>query len=272
MRTKVNIIFRTCDKVNALHGTDRPYGMTKEQIVNYCFISLKRSLAYSQNINDINHDVIVVGDELSQERIEWYKVYGPKVIYNDYYTNGPSIAKTFEIANDLPDDEWIYFCEDDYLHMDESFLHIYDFLDNYEMYLKDFKDKDLFIHPVDYPDRYSREDDLYKKWHIFISKFTHWRQIYNTTYTFLCSVKSFKKYYEVFMESAETWDDGLFSDKVFWRDDVICLSPMPSLACHMHEICMSPFIDWSGVLQHIQNEDKFERQKNLERMKIQYDD
>ena len=87
MRTKVNIIFRTCDKVNALHGTDRPYGMTKEQIVNYCFISLKRSLAYSQNINDINHDVIIVGDELSQERIEWYKVYGPKVIYNDYFTN-----------------------------------------------------------------------------------------------------------------------------------------------------------------------------------------
>ena len=36
MRTKVNIIFRTCDKVNALHGTDRPFRMTKVKIVNYC--------------------------------------------------------------------------------------------------------------------------------------------------------------------------------------------------------------------------------------------
>ena len=44
------------------------------------------------------------------------------------------------------------------------------------------------------------------------------------------------------MESAKNWDDGLFSDKVYWRDDVICLSPMPSLACHMHEVSMSPFI------------------------------
>ena len=39
-----------------------------------------------------------------------------------------------------------------------------DLLDNYEMYLKDFKDKDLFIHPCRLSeDRYSKEDDLYKK-------------------------------------------------------------------------------------------------------------
>ena len=44
-----------------------------------------------------------------------------------------------------------------------------------------------------------------------------------------------------FLWNAKTWDDGLFSDKVFWRDDVICLSPMPSLAHHMHEICIDPF-------------------------------
>ena len=268
MRTKVNIIYRTCDKVQAMHGTNRPFGMSKEQVVNYSFISLKRSLRYCESITDVKNNLIIVGDELSDKRINWYKLYGPKVIYNDSFGNGPSIAKTFEIANELDDDEWIYFCEDDYLHMDESFYHIYEFLDNKDMYLKKFKDRDLFIHPTDYPDRYNRDEDLYQKWYIFTSNFSHWRQIYNTTYTFLCSVKSFKKYYEIFMQSAQNWDDGLFSDKVYWRDDVICLSPLPSLACHMHEVTMSPFIDWKGVLDYITREDEFERNQNLEKVKL----
>lgn len=268
MRTKVNIIFRTCDKVKSVHGTDRPFNMSKEQVINYCFVSLARSLRFCEAKTDLSNDIIIVGDELTDQRIEWYKLYKPKIIYNDSFTNGPSIRKTFEIAKDLPDDEWIYFCEDDYLHMDESFWHIYEFFDNKNVYLKDFDSKDLFIHPVDYPDRYSRDEDFYQKWHIFISKFSHWRQIYNTTYTFLCSVKSFKKYYDIFIESAENWDDGLFSEKVYWRDDVICLSPMPSLACHMHEVSMSPFIDWQGVLRYLTKEDEYERNEKLERVKI----
>ena len=268
MRTKVNIIYRTCEKVKSVHNTDRPFGMNKTQIINYCFVSLTRSMRFCYAKTDVKNDIIIVGDELSQERIDWYKVYAPKVIYNDSFGNAASIAKTFEIAKDLPDDEWIYFCEDDYLHMDESFYHMYEFLDSKGMYLKNYSSKDLFIHPTDYPDRYTRDNDFYQRWNIFISKYSHWRQIYNTTYTFLCSVKSFKKYYEIFMESAKNWDDGLFSDKVYWRDDVLCLSPIPSLACHMHEISMSPFIDWKGVLDYITNEDEYERNQNLQRVKI----
>ena len=70
------------------------------------------------------------------------------------------------------------------------------------------------------------------------------------------------------MESAKNWDDGLFSDKVYWRDDVLCLSPIPSLACHMHEISMSPFIDWKGVLEYITREDEHERNENLQKVKL----
>lgn len=255
MRTKLNVIFRTCDVVNAVHGTDRPFGFTKEKLINYCFVSMLRSLKICEQKYDINHDFYIVGDRLHDKRMEWYKAHEPKLIINDEFTNGPSIAKTFELAKDFDDEEWIYFCEDDYLHMDDTIDIIYEFIDNRDMHLLSYKTCDLFIHPVDYPDRYSRTEDLYEKWHIFISKYSHWRQIYNTTYTFLCQVKSFKKYFDIFMESAPNWNDSLFSKNVFRKNDVICLSPMPSLACHMHEVSMSPFIDWLGVVNELRNKE-----------------
>ena len=43
---------------------------------------------------------------------------------------------------------------------------------------------------------------------------------------------------------------------------------MPSLACHMHDVSMSPFIDWQGVLQYLTKEDEYERNEKLERVKI----
>ena len=30
---KLNIIFRTCDVVDSIHGTGRPFGLTKKEVV-----------------------------------------------------------------------------------------------------------------------------------------------------------------------------------------------------------------------------------------------
>ncbi len=247
---KLNIIFRTCDVVDSIHGTGRPFGLTKKEVVDVCFTSLINSLNKTKGtyIGGISHNLYIIGDKLSEERIEYLKPHATK-IYNGDLGNAKSITETFNLASTLNDNDWVYFCEDDYLHTPEAITYLYELLINNEQYLKDFKNKDLFIHPADYPDRYNRAEDFYNKWHLIISKGCHWRQIYNTTYTFLCSVKSFKKYKDIFMKSAVNWNDGLFSEHVYKRDDVLCISPIPSLACHMHEVAMSPLVDWKKLIE-----------------------
>lgn len=240
MGTKINIIYRTCDVVEAVHGTPRPYGLTKTKLIDLCFKSLVDSL------QDIEFDMTILGDRLSDERIKFFQPWCHN-LYNGELGNGKSIAECFTLASKLHDEEWVYFCEDDYLHQNFSLKWILDFIQN-------FNYENLFIHPVDYPDRYTRLEDVNTRWHLFKSNHCHWRQIYNTTYTFLCQVKTFKKFFDIFMKSAPDWNDGLFSEQVYKRNDVLCLSPIPSLACHMHEVCMSPFVDWKKIIMELQND------------------
>ena len=63
------------------------------------------------------------------------------------------------------------------------------------------------------------------------------------------TVSTHKKYKDIFMKSAVNWNDGLFSEHVYKRDDVLCISPIPSLACHMHEVAMSPLVDWKKLIE-----------------------
>ena len=77
----LNIIFRTCDVVNSIHGTDRPFGLTKKEIVDVCFSSLINSLDKTKGtyIGGIKYKFYIIGDKLSEERIEYFKPYADKI-------------------------------------------------------------------------------------------------------------------------------------------------------------------------------------------------
>lgn len=270
MNPKINIIFRSCDAVNAVHNVARPFGLDKKTLIKVCFKSLYDSL------QGFNYKIIVLGDNLSEEMTNFFLGYKVELI-EGIFGNDESIRQTIRIAEKFNEDEWVYFCEDDYFHKKEAFQYIVDLIENKEAIIpakiqfkqllrkreltllsfkRFFKQPNLVIHPCDYPDRYKLE--YAAKNFIFHSNYCHWRQIADTTFTFLIQVKEVKKRKNVLMRSSQRANDRYLSKnlfgKSFFYSKLLCISPIPSLSTHMHVDTMSPLVDWEPLVNEVLKE------------------
>ena len=256
MNIKFDILFRACDKVESVHNAKRLFGMNKIQTIKISFISLYRSLE--------NYDAkfTIIGDDLSREMLDFFDNFDSvKVLNGKYGSAAKSLKKQLELAYKAPDENWVYLCEDDYLHTPYSFKYIEEFISSKKHYLQtsgkkknllnkfigDLSNLPLIVHPPDYPDRYL---SFWKRpSYIFLSKYCHWRQISNTTHTILAKAKTIKKYRKYFDESAIGPSDTKLSEKVygrlfFLRKKTLCVSPIQGLSTHMQEGVVTPFVDW----------------------------
>lgn len=255
---RYKVIFRACDAVQSLRNP-RPYGLDKKTLIQICFLSLVESL------KAVDHEIFIMGDKLSDEMMKFFKKFSNTTVTNGVYGNDESIRMTIRQALKYADDDWVYFCEDDYLHQPQTFLYIDDFITNkdeimayeprraiFKLFVSGLNKKDLFIHPPDYPDRY--KTDWKRHSFIFLSKYCHWRQISHTTFTFLGQVKSLRKFEKHLFHSAHTAHDGYLSRKLYGRllfnGRGIAVSPIPGLACHMHEETLTPHVDWEKLVKH----------------------
>jgi hypothetical protein len=260
-----HVIFRTCDVVYSVHRAPRPFGLDKQSLIKLCFESLLQALAGH------SHSIHVLGDKLSDELVDYFKRFDV-TFSNGVLGNDESIRQSLRLALERDDDDWIYFCEDDYLHHPDCFRNIIDFVEHREEILLTkpkhnlrrlatgslkgkLSDRPLFIHPPDYPDRYLpryRNPGL-----LFLSQYCHWRQIANTTFTFLAERKSIKKFEKELMHSAKGANDAYLSKTIYGRSHffgrALCVSPIPGLATHMHEGVMSPLVDWDAVRLRVLN-------------------
>ena len=88
---------------------------------------------------------------------------------------------------------------------------------------------------------------------IFLSKYCHWRQITNTTHTFLLESSTIKKFEKHIKASAVGPSDAKLSGKVygqlFFKNKALCISPIKGLSSHMHEGVMTPLVDWKEICQ-----------------------
>lgn len=262
---KYNIIFRACDIVNAVNKNPRPFNLEKAQLIKLCFLSLVESL------KDLDFKIIVLGDKLSEEMIAFFNRFEVE-LYLGNFGNDASFRETLKIASTIPNDEWIYFCEDDYLHVPHAFEFIDHFLDERETLFKrkkkfinlfrevNLKDKDLFIFPPDYPDRYdpgNRKSSL-----ILFSSDCHWREVSNITLTFLTKSSTIRKHNALFKKASFKAREGsmgnadrkisrrLFGKLGFgFRTSSVCFSPLPGLSTHMHRDTMTPLVNWEKLIR-----------------------
>jgi len=251
-----NIIFRTCDAVFSVHRTDRPFGLKKKELIKICFVSLYEA------VKSFPHHIHIIGDGLSEETMHFFQQF-PVSVSNHKMGNDESIRQSILKALELPANDWIYFCEDDYLHREETFIWIDELIRHRhailsyqpkELWKKWFTGqlsrKPLFVHPPDYPDRY--RSNLNKVSLLFHSTKCHWRQISNTTFTFLTQGKTIRRFKKPLLKAANGARDGylsrrLYGHRLFWRKG-LCLSPIPGLATHMHTHTMTPLVEWKEVL------------------------
>lgn len=259
---QIHVIFRACDKVLTVNGGRRPFGCDKPTLIRVCFSSLMESL------HPVAHTVHVLGDRLSDEMMEFFTRY-PVTLSNGALGNDGSIRRSLQRAYERPDDEWVYLCEDDYLHVPDTFEVIEDLVDHRENVLRtqpanfrglpppseedvDLGRRPLVIHPPDYPDRYLPHKRRYSL--LFLANRRHWRQISNTTFTFLAEAKTFRRFRTGFDRSATGANDGLLSRTIYGDTDfasrALCVSPIPGLASHMQGKLMSPFMDWETLFRY----------------------
>ena len=234
MRIKYSILFRACDKVESVHKVKRPFGFNKIQTIKISFYSIYQSLSKS------NYQFTIIGDDLSQELLDFFENFDDVIVDNaNLGSAAKSLQKQIDLALKVESDEWVYMCEDDYLHTSYSFKYISEFIENKTQYLQtsgkkknymnriigDLKDTPIIIHPPDYPDRY--EPPWKRLSFVFLSKYCHWRQISNTTHTFLLESSTIKKFEKYIKASAVGPSDAKLSGKVygrfFFKNKALCI-------------------------------------------------
>src|SRR5665213_2105702 len=109
------IIFRTCDAVHSIHGAVRPFGLSKRGTIELCFRSLIESL------RDVEYTIHVVADNISEELRQFFHQYRV-TITEGVFGNDESLRVCLRMAFEYDDNDWVYLCEDDYLHAPHAFL------------------------------------------------------------------------------------------------------------------------------------------------------
>jgi len=257
---KYKILFRACDRVDSVHHARRPFGLNKIDTIKVCFYSMYEAL------KDQNRSFTIIGDNLSKELLSFFERFHDVLIDNSSLGSAAkSLQKQIDLAVESNDEEWVYMCEDDYLHVPYAFKYLSELIQNKDEYLYtsgkrknymnhligDLSKVPLIIHTPDYPDRY---DPSWKRLSfVFLSRYCHWRQISNTTHTFLLECRTIKQFEKYIRQSAEGPSDSKLSEKVygriFFKNRALCLSPICGLSTHMTEGVMTPFVDWQTIVQ-----------------------
>lgn len=239
----LDIIFRSCTRVNSEHGGTRPLRATKSQVTLVCLKSLLESCRRIGRVH-------VLDDYSHKEDVEkiqrLLKQYSEEHIFKaiDVGNNGASMEESFNYARENKFD-LIYFCEDDYLHLPQAISSMINFYQNFG--------KECIIHPTDYVDRYLR-DKPYPSL-VYLGGDRHWRTILHTTCTFMINRRILEKYWNVYLKLAqinkgEAGGEDKTINKIYKKE--ICVSPIPSLAAHFSpEPEMPHFVDWEGLFNEI---------------------
>jgi hypothetical protein len=268
---KYNVMFRATERESRLSGTSlairavpRPFGLDTRTVIKACFLSLYEA------VKPFPYSIHVLGDKLSGDLTAFFECLAAKdsaiQVHLGNWDSGESIRQSLSLALLVPDGEWVYFCEDDYLHRPETFVWINELIRNaadvlrfdpgrwfMKLLFRNANQAPLFIHPADYPDRYlppKRQFSL-----LYITRLNHWRQISTTTHTFMAEASTIRRYERVIRESSMPPRDFYLSrhmySHIFFRGRGLCVSPIPGLATHMTEGVMTPLVDWQSLVREM---------------------
>lgn len=259
------------------------YGNDKYLLSELCLHSFAKSL------KGLNPKIYVILDTCPSEYDHLFKNYLSDFDFELIHAEKAGNAKTFEMQMDIllnqKDSEIIYFAEDDYFYLENSFKVMLELIKS---------GKADYISPYDHIDCYNHRFHNYKSDIIFQG--TYWRTILSTTMTFMTIQNNLRNTQNVFNSylknnsDASLWAsicgnqfrnpsyilNNIFADKDVLRffvksyvyNPIITLfgkkyklmSPLPSLALHMEKEGLSPGINWQNLF--ISNIEEINNAKN----------
>ena len=233
---KIRIVLRTSQAVNP--HVVRPFGLNQKTLVLNCMESLFRSCELVKN----NVNISIVDDSSPEDiRKEFLKLISKyninaELIKISAKSNSGSYLACLDVLKKCKENLFL-LVEDDYLFAPESIPEI---LDAYKDKIPGTKY--FAIHPTDYPERYEK---LYPSY-IFLGRKRHWRTIKHSPGTFVIPKYCFKKYFSILYKFAKELNESSSLNKIW--EEIPLISPIPSLAAHLNDDTIPPFIDWEKYL------------------------
>jgi hypothetical protein len=244
-KLKLDVIFRSCSTVYAVHGNRRIVNAPKSEIILRCLNSLIRSMHLAATPESERLSLTVIDDHSDPECVTVIKkllaacAFPTSFIAMKTTGNGQSLLCNYEHAKENCTD-LIYFVEDDYLHGSES---VKEMIGAYRQ-ISAFLRHDLVLAPCDNADLYQR----IKPSGVLLGEHRYWRNIDRTTATIMLSKQTLMEHWEKYMGITRYGLDPEISESNTINlvyESVPCFSPMPTLAVHLADTgAISPFVDW----------------------------
>ena len=269
--SSLTVIFRSCTSVNMLtQNKKRLFDKNKSEYTFRSLNSIIKSLNYSkEKLPKISFNIIIVDHNSNSEDLQKIKNILNKsninnsiinlnvgeftnnikkinakneTVTENQISNMSNIHKSLIMAKNQSSD-LIYFVEDDYIHLPETFNEM---ILSYER-ISSQLNKELVLCPADYPYLYSKIEAS----SIFLGSNRHWRRVEETLCTFLTSKKLIDKHWNKFISMCQ-FEHYPFEQPLheIYKTEY-CLSPIPSLAIHCTNINsifgLSPNMDWKRI-------------------------
>lgn len=191
-------------------------------------------------------EVTIYADNVKDATLEWIVQLGCETIR----TNGGSSAGGFRVVFDealkLPDNEIVYFVEDDYLHLPNS-----------RQVLLEGMERVTYVSLYDHLDKYMLPayggnpyigNDAAEETKVFLTNSTHWKLTNSTTMTFASTVKVLKEDEEVWRKHSTGICPRDFDAFIELREKGRTLAtPIPGYSTHCDLQYPTPLVDWSTV-------------------------
>ena len=208
----MKLFYRISDhsyKKPKLPGTDK-----ERCLMNFCSV-------FQDFIFKSEPDLMVIADRCDRKTSKLLLDAGLPVTFTDA-GNAGSFRAAMDLALASPDDETVYFCEDDYLH-----LHVCPDL------IKEISALTDYFTLYDHPDKYTAAYEGGETSKVIRTASSHWRFTKSTCMTFGCRVGALREDQEVWQTHTSgdhPWDHLIFSAlQEKSRKLAVCL---PGAACH----------------------------------------
>jgi hypothetical protein len=194
------------------------------------------------------HDILIVADNCSEATITMINKYiDPINIVKVSIGHG---AGTFNLALDksltYPDDEIVYFVENDYLHKQKS----------PNILKQGFKLGASFVSLYDHPDKYLDPNDGGNPYcdggaedtRVYLTDSCHWKITNSTTMTFASKVSTLKRVEPILRKwtnKTHPYDFQMFLE--LKEQNELLITPIPGYATHGETAWLSPLTDWSNI-------------------------
>jgi hypothetical protein len=193
-----------------------------------------------------NQNLEIIADNCSKETLQMITKYcHPNKITTVSIGHG---AGTFNLALDLaltfPDDEIVYFIENDYLHKDGSL----------EILKEGFELGFDYVSLYDHPDKYINGanpfvEDGGEVTRLMLTKSCHWKLTNSTTMTFAARVSTLKQDETVLREFTSGTHPNDFHMFLALREKQKGLiTPVPGYSTHGETAWLSPLYNWKEIV------------------------